>query len=524
MSETTVMAREASAPLSFPSVLGAGDGPAAAGDGEAAAYFGDLNLDQVVDAVTRGREDYDLESFFSTRLVTPDAVAYRHEVFRDLENGAVRSSIAAFGEEMRRMRGQLARGERGRYRYEKEAWFLDAVETYGAAVRGLARDLEDTDVGSRGLRAVREYVGDYVGSERFATLLSETRQVREALAGVRYTLTIRGNRVRVGRYAFEPDYSAEVEQTFARFRQGRVEGHSITLPSSPEMNQVEATVLDLVARLHPEAFSALDGYRERHADYLDDGVAAFDREVQFYLAYLEHVERLTGAGLAFCLPHVSRESKELRARDAFDIALAAKLVAKRSPVVTNDLQLDDPERILVVSGPNQGGKTTFARMFGQLHHLAAVGCPVPGRKARLFLCDRLFTQFEKEENLSNLSGKLEDDLVRMHDILTGATPDSIVIMNETFTSTTLSDALVLGRAVLEQMVELDLLCVYVTFVDRLASLGETTVSMVSTVLPDDPASRTYKVMRRPADGLAYAAAIAEKYGLAPDSLRERLRS
>jgi DNA mismatch repair ATPase MutS len=377
-------------------------------------------------------------------------------------------------------------------------------------------------IGSRGLRALRGYLASYVETNDFRALTAETQKLKAGLHGIKYSLHIAGKRITVSKYDSEVDYSAEVLRTFEKFSQIAAEEYRFQYRSTPYMNHVEAAILDLVARLYPDIFSSLEDYCSRHSGYLDTTIATFDRELQFYIACLEHVQRFKQAGLPFCYPEVTDQSKEVFGNDVFDLALANKLIRENSPVVTNDFYLKDPERIFVVSGPNQGGKTTFARTFGQLHYLGSIGCPVPGRAARLFHFDRLFTHFEKEEDIRNLSGKLEDELRRIYRILESTTPNSILIMNESFLSTTLKDALFLSKQIMERIVELNMLCLSVTFLDELALFNETTVSMVSAVNPKDPALRTFKVVRRRADGLAYAVAIAQKYRLTHDSVKARI--
>ncbi len=502
------------------------EGPPSPLDTLAADALVDLRLDQVFDAVLAGRQDEsaaaELRAAFERPLDRVAAIEYRQAVCRDLERPEIAAVVREFRSEMDGVRRRLGRARHSYYRHEGSRWFLDAAAAYCRAVASLAEGLAAGRPQSTGFRRILAFIEEYRSSERFRTLEADVGRVLAALGELRYRLHISGNRIRVARDRGEPDYGAEILAVFEKFRQGTTKEYRFDVGRSTTMNHVEAAILDRVVRLHPAVFADVEAVLERHAAFVDPVVERFDAEVAFYLAYLEHVERLRGRGLSFCYPVVAAGDRTLRARGIFDLALADGLAAAGGRIVTNDVELAGAERIVVVSGPNQGGKTTFARAIGQLHHLAALGLPVPGREVRCPLVDRILTHFERREDVSTLEGKLERDLRRFRAILEAATSESLVVMNESFSSTSATDALFLNRVMLRTMAGRDMLVVCVTFLDELAILGPAVVSMVAGVDPADPTIRTYRIERRPADGRAYAVALAAKHGLTYEQIRAAL--
>lgn len=493
--------------------------------GQEPGFFSDLNLDKLVGAITARRQAYDLAPYFYAPPADLETILSRQEIFEDLERPEIRALADAFAHQelvahYRYQRQALGRNEGQFGHFHVARGFLNSVLVYCDTIERLAAALGEAQVRARGLQSLHEYLDGYIAGPGFGGLRDEARELDRELDGVRYTFLLSGSRITVGPYDDEqPDYSEQVSTTFERFRQGAVRSYL------PELSDREAYagigVLHLVSKLYPRLFARLDEFCRRHADYLDETVALFDRELEFFLGYLEYIDPLRKAGLHFSYPRLSEADRAEQALETFDLVLAADRVPDGAKVVCNDVTLGGRERALVITGPNNGGKTTLARTIGQLHHLARLGCPVPGRDVRLFVCDQIFTRFERREDVSRLEGKLQDELNAMRDALESATPASLFVLNEMFNSTTIQDALFLGRRILEQISELDALCVCVTFLDELSTLDEKTVSMVAGVEPDDPAVRTYRLVRRPADGRAYARALAEKHGLTYSQLSER---
>lgn len=482
----------------------------------------DLNLDQVFAWISTGAEEYRFEEIFECPSDDLAVVAHRHEVFRDLDHDETRRVLRAFVDDATAVRTQLA--QKLYDDMQADRWFLAAVRAHCDAVIAAADGLADARATSAGLCALRSRLTTYQHSREFSRLQDEAIRLETAVDALRFVVNTHAGKITVAAPGDEPDFAGSVLATFARFANSETTTRTTERRSAHQLDRVESAVLHLLGQLHPRLFAEVRAFHLDHDDFVPAWYRAAEREAAFFVRFLDFMRSLDSTGTQWSLPEVTRQERHERVVAACDVALAQRLARDDLHCITNDLELNPPEQVVAISGPNQGGKTTTARTFGQLHYLASLGVPVPARRAQLFLPDAVYTHFERAESIETLAGKLEDELRRAKALLENATGDSVVIFNETFGSTSLADAHALGASILRRVINRGALGVYVTFVDDLTRLDEHVVSMMSMTDPEDETVRTFKVVRKWADGKVHAAAIARSHHLTYQDIRERVAS
>ena len=489
--------------------------------------FRDLGLDIVVGFLEK-RLDGETVELVRRLWYTPpgniDDAVYRQEVFADLEDAETVRALRRFVDEFSSIVSLLRHAEEYSSGHQREGMFLGVVLSYIDAVEKLLRTLKERPLRSRGLLSLRDYLESYASSPGFQRLKSRAKEVASLISSVKFCIDIKGSTITVYEKCEGEDYTDIIKSLFERFSVSKDDGEE-----EPEWRleyyrgHVEEAILNLAAKIHKKPFEELSRFYREHKNFIDPVLEKLYKEIQFYLSYIDLMEFVREAGLPFTLPRLKEEEGgEEYCIDCFDLSLALKYLKEGREVVTNSFQLGPEERIIVVTGPNSGGKTTFARMVGQVYYLAKLGVPVPGRRAELLFVDAVYTHFPRGEDTGNMRSKLEEELTRMKKILEKATSRSVIIVNEFLSSTSTYDAARLGKKILGMIKRIGSRCIYVTFIDELARL-DYVVSYVAQVDPKNPERRTYKVVRQPATGLTYARLIAKKYGLSYEDIVSRVK-
>jgi hypothetical protein len=188
-------------------------------------------------------------------------------------------------------------------------------------------------------------------------------------------------------------------------------------------------------------------------------------EFAFYLGCLNLSERLAEKGEPTCFPEVAPPVPTLRARGLYDPCLSLQLEGR---AVGNEVEAVDTP-LLVVTGANQGGKSTFLRSAGLAQLMLQAGMVVAAEGFAADLRDGVYTHFKREEDVEMERGKLDEELARMSEIADRITPRSLLLCNESFASTNEREGSELARQVIRALVESGVKVVFVTHLYDLAS-------------------------------------------------------
>lgn len=162
--------------------------------------------------------------------------------------------------------------------------------------------------------------------------------------------------------------------------------------------------------------------------HLRDFFAVLRAETSFYVGCIALHEQLADAGLATCFPKLNGQLPALRFTGIYDPVLA---LGTKGAVVANDAD-GDGRSLLVITGANQGGKSTFLRAIGAAQLMAQAGMFVPARTYHANLASAVMTHFKREEDAGMASGKFDEELSRMSAIVDHFRSGALLLLNESF--------------------------------------------------------------------------------------------
>ncbi len=203
----------------------------------------------------------------------------------------------------------------------------------------------------------------------------------------------------------------------------------------------------------------------RSADHVHSFFGMLRTELAFYVGCIGLHERLTRKGEPFCFPvPVAANERRLSFQGLYDGCLALTVPGR---VVGTDANADKPD-LVIVTGANQGGKSTFLRSVGLAQLMMQCGMFVPAEAFCSSIYEGIFTHYRREEDAAMKSGKLDEELRRMSDIVDHVTPRSMILFNESFAATNEREGSEIARQIFCALIETGAKIVCVTHLYELA--------------------------------------------------------
>ena len=300
-------------------------------------------------------------------------------------------------------------------------------------------------------------------------------------------------------------------------------------------NKKEALVAAFHTAIEDVFKSSIKGWRSIVGEYVLDNTDFLLKllpEIEFVSKASELIKKLENhPGCTMVVPTV--EPKESKAFSALGLFNPRVALAIDDEIVTNDFIFDDNARIYVLTGPNRGGKSVITVAVGAAEAFCMLGLPVPAEKASISPVDGIYTHFPEGADDTIDKGRLGEECARLREIFDAATEDSLVLLDESLSSTGAYEASYIASEILASFAVMRTRGIFSTHLHELAarvpeinqkSMELGGIQIDTLVAGIEEGKRSFKIVRAKPDGKSYARDIADKYGLSFDSIMAKNNS
>ena len=487
----------------------------------------------------------DLGEFFTNDAET---ILYRQEVFRDMSSHPELSTmfkklIPLLGDitELRRL------GDDPAFSAESYLYSITEVELYSSVVSLLAETLVPMTESftSRAFRSLTDVVKTLTESDYYKNinsqleeLTSRVREVKSVTIGVNLDSSLKAESAGVISVNNDKFKSGQLLDKILRldFKSDEMTCIAPLTPFRREQseNQQLALTYALSAALSDVFRSSVRSWKRVIRSYVLENTDFLIRmlsEFEFVTKATEAMETLSAKGCPLTYPTLDAGvDRVFKAHGLCNPIVSLKL---DTPVVPNDFVFDENGMIYVLTGPNRGGKSVITCAVGCAFAMTGLGLPVCAEECTISPCDAIFTHFPQGSEDTIDKGRLGEECARLEGIFDSVTSESLVLLDESFSSTGAYEASIIAGEVVCGFAALGCRGIFSTHLHDLAARtaelnarcnGLDAVKIDNLVAEVDGAERSFKILRKSPDGKSYAADIAKKYGLSFDELKNKRKN
>lgn len=306
-------------------------------------------------------------------------------------------------------------------------------------------------------------------------------------------------------------------------------------------NDLEAPLFRELKEINSEYISHLDRAIRAYFKKSTEDILTFESQMSFYIGAKRIIDAVRARGLDMCRPkYLKMEERRLNAKGVFDLSFYTQMVSSdpmgslKDKIITNDCTMDDNGRFFVLTGANNGGKTTYTRAIGIIQVMAQAGIYVPCSSCEISPVDFIYTHFPKEEEVGLNTSRFTQECKQFKVTVDNATRYSMLLLNESIQSTTPTECVFIATELTKIFRCIGVRGVYATHLLELAKNldklnaeveGDTKlVSIVTTVDTTADNKRLYRIVKSAPQEFGYAQTIYKKFGVSFEEVQKRMKN